>query len=30
MVTDNPLGSPGDRLARELGKRWRTKVLRIE
>lgn len=30
MVTDNPLGNPGDRLARELGKRWRTKILRIE
>ncbi|CAN5233523.1 accessory Sec system translocase SecA2 [soil metagenome] len=30
MVTDDPYGSPGDRLARELGKRWRTKVLGIE
>ncbi|MBX3095119.1 MAG: accessory Sec system translocase SecA2 [Cryobacterium sp.] len=30
MVTDDPLGSPGDRLAKELGKRWRSKVLRIE
>lgn len=30
MVTDDPLGSPGDRLAKELGKAWRTKVLRIE
>ena len=30
MVTDDPLGSPGNRLAKELGKRWRSKVLRIE
>lgn len=30
MVTDDPLGSPGDRLAKELGKRWRTKILRIQ
>ena len=30
MVTDDPLGNPGDRLAKELGKRWRSKVLRIE
>lgn len=30
MVTDDPLGSPGDRLAKELGKRWRSKILRIE
>lgn len=28
MVTDDPLGGQGDRLARELGKRWRTWVLR--
>ncbi|GAB3616064.1 accessory Sec system translocase SecA2 [Okibacterium endophyticum] len=30
MITDDPLGSPGDRLANELGKRWRSTVLRIE
>ncbi|HEX4443867.1 MAG TPA: accessory Sec system translocase SecA2 [Galbitalea sp.] len=30
MVTDDPLGTPGDRIAKELGKRWRTKILRIE
>lgn len=30
MVTDDPHGNPGDRLTKELGKRWRTKVLRIE
>ncbi len=30
MVTDDPLGSSGDRLAKELGKRWRSTVLRIE
>jgi preprotein translocase subunit SecA len=30
MVTDDPFGSPGDRFARELGKRWRTRVLKIE
>jgi len=30
MVTDDPFGSPGDRLTRELGKRWRTSILRIE
>ena len=30
MVTDDPLGSPGDRFAKELGKRWRLRVLRIE
>ena len=30
MMTDDPLGTPGDRLARALGKRWRTTVLRIE
>jgi preprotein translocase subunit SecA len=30
MVTDDPLGTPGDRFARELGRRWRSKVLRIE
>ncbi|MGV8880640.1 MAG: accessory Sec system translocase SecA2 [Rhodoglobus sp.] len=30
MVSDDPFGSPGDRLARELGKRWRTRILRIE
>lgn len=30
MVTDDPLGNPGDRLAKELGKRWRSKILRIE
>lgn len=29
MVTDDPLGNPGDRLAKELGKAWRTNVLRI-
>ena len=29
MVTDDPFGSPGDRLARELGKYWRSRVLRI-
>ncbi|MFT4228665.1 MAG: accessory Sec system translocase SecA2 [Microbacterium sp.] len=30
MVSDDPLGSPGDRLARELGRRWRSTVFRIE
>lgn len=30
MVTDDPLGRPGDRLARELGRMWRSRVLRIE
>lgn len=30
MVTDDPFGSPGDRLAKELGKLWRSKILRIE
>lgn len=30
MITDDPLGNPGDRLTRALGKRWRSKVLRIE
>lgn len=30
MVTDDPLGNPGDRLARGLGILWRSKVLRIE
>lgn len=30
MVTDDPFGGHGDRLARELGKRWRTRILRIE
>ena len=30
MVTDDPYGTPGDRLVRELGKRWRAAVLRIE
>ncbi|PZU47511.1 MAG: accessory Sec system translocase SecA2 [Microbacterium sp.] len=30
MVTDNPLGSPMDRAAREAGKWWRSRVLRIE
>lgn len=30
MVSDDPLGTPMDRLARQLGKQWRTKVLRIE
>lgn len=30
MVTDDPFGSPGDRLARELGKRWRTRILKVE
>jgi hypothetical protein len=29
MVTGYPLGNPGDRLAKELGKRGRSKVLRI-
>jgi preprotein translocase subunit SecA len=30
MVTDDPYGSPGDRLAKELGKQWRARVLKIE
>ncbi|KQP55432.1 accessory Sec system translocase SecA2 [Agreia sp. Leaf283] len=30
MVTDDPFGSTGDRLARELGKRWRRTVLRTD
>jgi preprotein translocase subunit SecA len=30
MMTDDPLGNPGDRLARELGKRWRSAILKIE
>ncbi len=30
VVTDDPLGNPGDRLASELGKRWRSEVPRIE
>jgi len=29
MVTDDPFGSSGDRLARELGKRRRTRILKI-
>lgn len=28
MITDDPFGSAGDRLARELGKRWRTGIPR--
>lgn len=30
MISDNPLGSPMDRAARELGRRWRSRILRIE
>ncbi|MFT4051522.1 MAG: accessory Sec system translocase SecA2 [Microbacterium sp.] len=30
MVTDDPLGASGDRLARALGKHWRSTVFRIE
>jgi len=30
MASDDPFGSPGDRFARALGKRWRSKVLGIE
>ncbi|MGB4777173.1 accessory Sec system translocase SecA2 [Microbacterium sp.] len=30
MVSDDPLGNPGNRLARELGKRWRSAVMRIQ
>lgn len=30
MATDDPLGSPGDRFAREPGKKWRTRILKIE
>ncbi|MFZ4894948.1 accessory Sec system translocase SecA2 [Plantibacter sp. Mn2098] len=30
LVTDDPFGSPGDRFARGLGKRWRTSVARLE
>ena len=30
MMTDDPFGSATDRLTRALGKRWRSKILRIE
>jgi preprotein translocase subunit SecA len=30
MVTDDPYGTAGDRLAKELGRGWRSKILKIE
>lgn len=30
MISDNPLGNPMDRLARDAGNWWRSRVLRIE
>lgn len=30
MITDDPLGGPADRIAKNLGRRWRSTVLRIE
>ena len=30
MTSDNPLGSPMDRAAREAGKWWRSRIYRIE